>query len=100
MWSLISQEYLASQDVGMDRFILNTYIIDEFRLTGVKNHYVLADVSGERGWTRKLTFRIIKEDENYLIEPSGLIRRTENELARSTLTPWWTAGEITKARED
>ncbi len=100
MWSMISREYLASQNVEMDRFILNTYIIEEYRLVGVKNQYVMAEVSHKDGWTRTLTFRILKEDENYVIEPSGLDRQSEQDLVPSSVTPWWTAGDpVKKPRE-
>lgn len=93
-YPLISQEYLAAQEIDPKQFKLNDYAFDEYEILGVERNYVrVQGFNHLSGWSRILTFRMLVEDEKLVVEPSRVNRKDEPIPVGNFLTTWWTTSE-------
>jgi len=92
----ISKEYFESRLLNPDDFDVNFYIPSEFRILKVKIPYVDVEITGgtETKWTKRLRFKVIREQNSFVIFPS----RAEKTPHGNWVDPWWAirAEEITK----
>jgi len=100
----ISKEYFESRLLNPDDFDVNFYIPSEFRILKVKIPYVDVEITGgtETKWTKRLRFKVIKEQNSFVIFPS----RAEKTAYGNWVDPWWaikeegiTTGEIEPKKE-
>ena len=94
-FALISREYLSSQGVDPDLFELNEFGFEEFRVVGVKGNYIMVKgFNRSVGWARLLTFRILVENESYVIEPSRVSRKKDYGEVGNYVYSWWTSSDL------
>ncbi|MBA7666408.1 hypothetical protein ES703_74488 [subsurface metagenome] len=100
----ISKEYFESRWLNPDDFDVNFYSPSEFRILKVKIPYVDVEIIGgtETKWTKQLRFKVIREQNSFVIFPS----RVEKTAYGNWVDPWWaireegiTIGEIEPKKE-
>jgi hypothetical protein len=93
-YALLSQEYLATQEIDPKLYKLNDYAFEEYEILGVERNYVkVQGFHHTTGWSRILTFRMLVENEKLVIEPSNVSRQNKPLPIRNFLTPWWMDSE-------
>lgn len=94
-WAMMSKEYVASQEIDTSDFTLNYLAWEDYVVEGTERNYVMVKVVNRtNAWSRRITFRLLLENGELVIEPSAVVRRAKDAGFPSTVTPWWTAGEI------
>ncbi len=94
-FTLISQEYLSSQDINPDFFQLNDYGFDDFKIIGIKrNHIKVKGFNRSNGWARIVTFRMLIENGSFVILPSKVSRKTKDNENENYVTYWWMSSKL------
>lgn len=94
-YALVSQEYLATQEIDPKQFKLNDYAFEEYKIFGVERNYVrVQGFNRAVGWSRILTFRMVVENGELVIEPSKVTRQDKPLPIRNFLTTWWMTSEL------
>ena len=95
---LLSQQYLASHKIDPKLYHLNDYGFEEYEVQEVhQNEVTVKGINRTVGWSRVLTFRLLKENGEVRIEPSGTSEHTGHQgKPYYSITAWWTAGEKIK----
>lgn len=87
----ISKEYFESRWLNPDDFEVNFYSPSEFRILKVNPPYVDVEMIGgtETKWTTRLRFKVIREQNSFVIFPS----RAEKTAYGNWVDPWWAIRE-------
>ena len=93
-YALLSQEYLATQEIDPKQFKLNYYAFEEYEILGVERNYVkVQGFNRTHGWSRILTFRMLVENGKLVIEPSHINRKGQPLPVGNYVTAWWMTSE-------